>query len=172
MLFPAEHETAQAGANVPSHPLIDTTDQWVNTSLRRLLRQAAESDAKSIAIPSGDTVLSYGMGGEAEGMKYAYDKMYPKNLRNILEKIDPEAAKSIPVDALYGMSGYPLERSHGFTSFPMTDAVRQHVLENGQSLFSNTGKPSAVGAALAGDHGQDQNAALMEILKQYGVKLD
>ena len=39
----------------------------------------------------------------------------------------------------------------------------------GETLFSDTGKPSLMGNALAGDHGQDQNASLMDILKQYGV---
>ena len=51
----------------------------------------------------------------------------------------------------------------------LRDRLSEHDID---ALFSDTGKPSALGAALAGDHGQDQNAALMDILKQYGVKLD
>jgi len=65
----AELETAQAAT--PGNPLVNTTDQWTTTTLRRALRQAAEADAAYIAIPSGDTVLSYNPGDEG-GMRGFY----------------------------------------------------------------------------------------------------
>lgn len=65
----AELRTAEA--STPGNPLVNTTDQWTNTTLRRAIRQAAEANAEYIAIPSGDTVLSYNPGDTA-GMRGFY----------------------------------------------------------------------------------------------------
>ena len=139
----AELQTAQASAS--GHPLVNTTDQWTNTALRRMITQAVDSGADHIALPSGDTVSSFGMGGKKEGIDYAYNQMYPKNLRNILAKIDPEAAKATQADTLDG-------KGNGFTLFPMTDKVRQSVKTNGQPLFSNAA-PAALGGLLSQGNG-------------------
>jgi transcriptional regulator with XRE-family HTH domain len=53
------------------NPLVNTTDQWTTTTLRRAIRQAIEADAEYIAIPSGDTVLSYNP-GDTDGMRGFY----------------------------------------------------------------------------------------------------
>lgn len=47
-LIDAEIRTAEAAA--PSHPLVNTTDQWVTTAMRRLIQQAADSGADGISI--------------------------------------------------------------------------------------------------------------------------
>lgn len=67
-------EASQMNQGVQGHPLVNTTDQWVNTTLRRALRQAAEADASYIAIPTGDTVLSYNPGDE-NGMRQFYGSL-------------------------------------------------------------------------------------------------
>ena len=83
--------------------------------MRRAIRQAVEADADFIAIPSGDTVLSYGMGGKADGIHYAYDTMYPKNLRNILQRMD-KSVQGEKVDHIYSpVDGSVPERSKGHT---------------------------------------------------------
>ena len=134
-LLRAELSTAEA--STPGHPLVNTTDQWVNTALRRMIRQAAEAKADYIGIPSGDTVSAYGMGGGKSGIDYAYNQMYPKNLRNILQKIDP-AAEGAYVEKLHSpVTGKPPERSQGHTLFPLTEEMRRRVMEEGFSLFSN-----------------------------------
>ncbi len=50
-LVNAELRTAKATA--PGHPLVNTTDQWTTTGIRRLLQQAAEADAAGIALTPG-----------------------------------------------------------------------------------------------------------------------
>ncbi len=50
-LADAERRTAEAAA--PGHPLVNTTDQWTTTAIRRLLQQAAEADAAGIALTPG-----------------------------------------------------------------------------------------------------------------------
>lgn len=210
----AELRTAEAAT--PGHPLVNTTDQWVNTTLRRAIRQAAEADAEYIAVPSGDTVLSYNP-GDADGMRGFYgatkmvdrealqeaedivdltnadyrkaiedqsqvqrrnaeqttpnsakelraareavqvaedawtaarkdlerlrkmsdrliDGIVPKNLKNLLRKIDKQSPDAVSIDKLEtptsGMKG------EGFTLFKLTDKVKARVLSEGQPLFS------------------------------------
>lgn len=128
-------ELRLAESSSPGHPLVNTTDQWVNTGLRKMIMEAVESGADQIAIPSGDTVLSFGMGGKSDGIKYAYDQMYPKNLRNILKKIDPSIEPQ-KVDHLYGQKGQALGRSQGFVTFKITDKVRSSIQSEGMPLFA------------------------------------
>jgi hypothetical protein len=143
----AEYTTA-ANQTTPGNPLVNTTDQWVNTSLRRMIRQAVDEGADAISIPSGDTVIGYRMGGKESGVKYAYDQMYPKNLRNILRKIDksiaPEHVDSVSTPS--GKSGV----GSGFTVFPITDKIRQSVLTEGQPLFAKSNDPVLTATAAAG----------------------
>jgi len=138
----AELRTAEAAT--PGNPLVNTTDQWTTTTLRRAIRQAAEADADYIAVPHGDTVLSYNPGDE-NGMRQFYgsrgvEGIVPKNLRKILEKIDKDAAKPMPVDALEtpskGMAG------NGFTLFPLTETVKRSVIEDGQPMFAMRAEPA------------------------------
>lgn len=127
----AEIYTAEA---VPTgHPLVNTTDQWTTTTLRRAIRQAAEADAEYIAIPSGKTVLSYNP-GDVHGMETFYDKIVPKNLRNILSKMD----KASPAPERVAKLDTPSKGAagEGFTVFPLTEKVKAAVLEQGQPLFS------------------------------------
>lgn len=136
----AELETAEASA--PGNPLVNTTDQWVNTTLRRAITQAVESGADKIAIPSGDTVLSYNP-GDTEGMRGFYDKIVPKNLKNILRKLDPKSPDPERVGKL--VTPTEGEKGNGFTLFPITDAVRAKVKSEGQPLFriNNENEPAA-----------------------------
>lgn len=117
------------------HPLVNTTDQWVDLGLKRVIRQAVDADADQIAIPSGETVKALGMGGEESGIRYAYDQMYPKNLRNLLRKFD-KGAEGRRIDHLFGQRGEKLERSHGFTTFELTPEIKRAVRSEGMTLFS------------------------------------
>lgn len=129
----AELATAEAAA--PGHPLVNTTDSWVDLGLKRMIRQAVDADADQIAIPSGETVKAFGMGGEESGLKYAYDQMYPKNLRNLLRKFDKDV-EGKKVDHLFGQDGDKLERSRGFTTFELTPEIKRAVRSEGMTLFS------------------------------------
>ena len=144
----AELRTAEAAT--PGNPLVNTTDQWVNITLRRAIRQAAEADADYIAIPHGDTVLSYNP-GDAAGMRGFYgsrtsEGIVPKNARKLLERMDGsiKPAKVEALDTPTDTRGYrPNSREEfdkagtGFTLFPLTDAVKASVKTEGQPLFSN-----------------------------------
>ena len=150
-LLNAELRTAKASS--PGHPLVNTTDQWTNTTLRHALKQAVDSGAEYIAIPHGDTVLSYNP-GDVHGMRQFYgsrtsEGIVPKNLRKMLEKMDKDSAKPAKVEKLETPSGmlafadkgigpYPKwdYDQTGFTVFPITDKVREAV-KSGQALFSN-----------------------------------
>lgn len=148
-----EAEYAQSRQSAPGNPLVNTTDQWVNTTLRRAIRQAAEADADYIAIPRGDTVLSYNPEGPdgPNGMRVFYGRsdkegIVPKNLRNILERMDKDSARPMPVEALTTPTKGVTNRGDlrisdggsdfGFTLFPLTDKVKQSVMKEGQPLFA------------------------------------
>lgn len=158
----AELRTAEASA--PGHPLVNTTDQWTNTVLRRAIRQAVDAGAEYIAIPHGDTVLSYNPGDE-HGMRSFYgsrtsEGIVPKNLRKLLEKIDRGSAKPVKVEKLetsQGLEGWQGEGDYGnnapkngadkaqtgFTLFRLTDAAKRHVLDRGMPVFSGGGRVEA-----------------------------
>jgi hypothetical protein len=144
-----EAELATAQSSAPGHPLVNTTDQWLRPTLHNSLMQAIDANADHIAIPSGKTVLSYNPGNE-HGMGEFYDKIVPKNLHNILKKIDKNTPGPQRVDKLQtpgkGLAG------DGFTLFPLTDEVKASVRQNGLPLFS-----SAAAALLAGGALQDSN---------------
>lgn len=164
-LFPLQEALFRAEHPTPGHPLVDTTDQWTTTTLRRAIRQAVEAGAEYIAIPHGDTVLSYNP-GRIEGMRGFYgtrtsEGIVPKNLRKLLEKIDKDSGKPVraekmettAADVPQGWKGdlgpdssRPDERwfdpdQTGFTLFPLTDKVRQAVITEGQPLFALAGGP-------------------------------
>lgn len=128
----AELRTAEGA--VSGNPLVNTTDQWVNTTLRRAIRQAAEADAEYIAIPSGETVLSYNP-GDTHGMGEFYGKIVPKNLRNLLSKIDKASPGPQRIDTLDSPSG-KTGLGKGFTLFHLTDKVKQSVISEGQPMFA------------------------------------
>ncbi len=123
--------------NVPSNPLVNTTDQWISTSLRQAIRHAVELDVDRIAIASGETVDSFDMGAPVDGLKYAYNEMYPKKLRKMLSKIDKNSAVPERVKTLKSHDG-ARDLGKGFTVFPITDQVRRVVIEEGLPLFSVT----------------------------------
>ena len=132
----AELRTAEASA--PGHPLVNTTDQWTTTTLRRAIRQAAEADAEYIAIPSGATVLSYNP-GNTHGMQEFYGKIVPKNLKNILGKLDKDSPAPQRIETLdTPTSG---AKGKGFTIFPLTEKVKASVKEDGQALFAMRSDP-------------------------------
>jgi hypothetical protein len=95
----AEAATAESAAS--GNPLVNTTDQWTNTTLRRALRQAAEADADYIAIPSGDTVLSYNPGDEG-GMRGFYGKLRAtdERLADLRDRLVEQEAEVIATSGL------------------------------------------------------------------------
>lgn len=144
------------------HPLVNSTDQWTSTTLRRAIRQAAESGADYIAIPSGKTVLGYNPGNE-HGMSEFYDKIVPKNLKNILGKIDKGAPAPFRVDQLEtptkGAAG------NGFTMFHLTPEIKKAVMEGGQPLFGNGGSVSNLAGRI---RRQRKPSSVEDTLKSYG----
>ena len=167
-----EAEYSTANASSPGHPLVNTTDQWTNTTLRRAIQQAIEAKAQGIAIPTGDTVLTYNPGDTAgmhgfygrgprqqvnigadlealpgEPSRAAMEGIVPKNLRNMLSKLDRDHPGGTYIDALETPSGM---KGKGFTYFPLTDAVIAKAKE-GLPLFSAAG----LGAYLSSGGGDE-----------------
>lgn len=138
------------------HPLVRSTDQWAATTLRRALGIAVEGDANYIAIPHGDTVLSYNP-GKPEGMRMFYGTPSDKGIAGMaLEKIirsyDKNAPQAFVVDSLESSgemlsynenavaSGYFDPKKTGFWLFPITDEVRKNFREEGAPLFALSGR--------------------------------
>lgn len=170
MMVSAELRTAEAAPS--GNPLVNTTDQWTQTTLRRAIRQAVEAGAEYIAIPHGDTVLSYNP-GDQNGMRRFYgsrtsEGIVPKNLRKLLGAIDKAAAAPVLVEKLatpsgprgwkdiadgglhiIGELGQPFDKSQtGFTLFPLTESVKRSVMEEGQPMFSLGAGDNAAAAGL------------------------
>ena len=129
-----EAELNKARSTATGHPLVNTTDQWTTTTLRRALRQAAEAEADYVAIPSGDTVLSYNP-GDAHGMRTFYNEIVPKNARNVFTKELGYKPEMLRVDQLEtptnGLSG------QGFTLLSLPPEIRARIIKEGLPLFSN-----------------------------------
>jgi len=147
-LLRAELRTAEAATS--GHPLVNTTDQWVNTTLRRGLNQAVEGGADYMAIPSGNTVLGYNP-GDAHGMNTFYNQIVPKNLLGLMRKGD-KSISPIRADQLETPAGM---KGQGFSLLPITDDVRAYV-RSGQPLFMNPITGTAIPATLGQYYGQDR----------------
>jgi hypothetical protein len=158
-LLEAELRTAEAAT--PGHPLVNTTDQWVNTTLRRGIQQAADAGAEFMAIPSGKTVLSYNP-GDAHGMETFYNRIVPKNLGNILGRLD-NSIRPVPVSQLE-TPGKVLA-GDGFTVFPLTQKAIEEA-RKGLPLFAN-GKQSALPGTMIAEAGDNDD--LISILRKYGL---
>ena len=216
MRLAAEIKTADSAAL--GHPLVNTTDQWTTTALRRLIQQAVENKAEGIALTpgqvqnerfglekhiadaryypeqgnegrlmafdhSGRSVLDQsvpqgelpnwlgadvaerllatkpyasGMGQPVhriegldlrtggEGMRHAYDQMYPLMLESQLKRLDPQWPGRAQTQ-LYGheegnnwSSGAPPSamphKGGPFSYFPLTPRIREEVAK-GLPLF-------------------------------------
>jgi hypothetical protein len=77
----------------------------------------------------------------------------PKNLRKLLEKLDKESPRSQRVETLDTPSGKrgwqsgtsnPFDKSQtGFTLFPLTEKVKQAVMDGGLPTFASGGRVPA-----------------------------
>lgn len=160
-----EAELRGAMSAPPGHPMVNTTDQWTTLILKRAIRQAVEANARYIAIPTGDTVLSYNP-GDTNGMREFYGSIggaaqlardraagralspsYVADLEANTPQpgIVPKNLRKL-LSAMDKEAGKPVlvEQLHtphgmkgkGFTLFPLTDVVRTIVMESGQPMFS------------------------------------
>jgi len=128
---PIEAELNTARNSAVGNPLVNTTDQWTNTVLRRAIQQAIDSDAEKIAVPRGDTVLSYNPGDD-HGMNAFYNDIVPKNLAKILAGLDRQGVAQKYVSQLATPSGM---RGNNFTVFDLTPAMRD-AARKGMPLFA------------------------------------
>jgi hypothetical protein len=137
----SERDIARSAA--PPHPLVNTTDQWSTTQLRRLLQIADEKGVSGLAIPSGETVLGYNP-GDFHGMTTFYDKIIPKNMTKELKRLDPEHPGRketqilAPDETELGIKAGPEGREileHPFSYFELTPRVKEEI-KKGLPLFS------------------------------------
>jgi len=123
----------QAMRAPPYHPMVASTSQWVDLAVKRIIRDAVESGADSIAIPHGKTVRSY-TGGEEAGQKKFYESILPRRLEKALKEMDPDIQGEMAKD-LRSHEGKILKYMEQgrtqlpsvarFTEFPLTPAVRE-----------------------------------------------
>jgi GNAT superfamily N-acetyltransferase len=113
-MMDAELRTAKAAT--PGNPFVNTTDQWVNTTLRRAITQAVEADADYIAIPSGDTVLGYNP-GDFVGMREFYGGVaHPEKAQAFKQQVEQAKADGAATDPRQAKALKDLERqakAHG-----------------------------------------------------------
>lgn len=114
------------------HPLVNTTDQWLNTTLRRMVRNAIDQNADVIAVPTGDTVLGYNPGQE-HGMNAFYNTIVPKNLAAILAKLDKEGVRRSYLQSIHTPNRH--YAGEGFNVFDITPKMREEALK-GMPMFT------------------------------------
>lgn len=218
-------ELGNAKSAATGHPLINTTDQWVTTAMRRLIKQAVDAGADGISLTPGkaqnerfdlsrngiqamrwapethslqikkatdfgspgwshaadvkqedlpayvgaemarrllaadkrtdwgiewheiENLADVEIGGE--GMKAAYDNIYPRILSKLLQKLDPsikaEKTRLFPHDytprpgsdhSLYYQYAKNTPFENEFTFFPLTAKAKQAIQSEGQPLFA------------------------------------
>lgn len=156
-------ELRTATASPPANPMVNTTDQWVTTQLRNVLKHAADEDAHGIALPRGETVLTYNPGDE-HGMAGFYDNILQRAMAKEMKRLDPsikgpEEVRLLPhEDAKSGHfyrehqggdwrelhasdhEGSAFERP--FYGYPLTEKVKEEI-RKGLPLFSMPGIPVA-----------------------------
>ena len=122
---------AQTGA-----PFIESTDTWVNMTLKRQLMDAIESGADYITLPNPEMVKKYTY-GDLEGHRAFYGEIAPSNLLDIAKSYDPDAQ----------LVGKVIETSSALeavTALPLTKRLVQAIMDKGISTYA---VPLAVGAA-------------------------
>ena len=142
----AHAELRTAEASTPGHPLVNTTDQWTTTAMRKLLMDAVNAKAEGLAFTPGQLqVERYPGQKNPEGMRHAYDQMYPAMLESQLKRLDPQwpgrgetAIEYQPAGTVRrpGLEGEfsPAARSGAFSYFPLTPRIREEVAK-GLPLF-------------------------------------
>jgi hypothetical protein len=105
-------------------------------------------DGDSFYNISGDDLK---MGGE--GMKGYYDNIVPKSVMRLAQQHDPEAKASGPVDLGQGYSGFHL---------PMTDTLKNSIIDKGFSAFKRGGKVDKA-LAITRSFTKDGRAATMQL---------
>jgi hypothetical protein len=130
--------------NVQGHPMVSSTDQWVDVMMKTAVKNAADKGASYVAVPTGDTVLTYNS-GKRMGMKGFYEGIVPKNLHRVLKELDPDTPPPQFVDKIE--SGFGMinrqpnmyvdfkDAKYGFHVVPITDKAAKAIRERGQSLY-------------------------------------
>lgn len=98
-LLDAELRTAEAAT--PGNPFVNTTEQWMTTALRRMMRNAAEQQADGIAITPGQVHTDrFSLAKHVTGLKYSPDtkalEYRPAGNRGFrhLETVEPDKLAS------------------------------------------------------------------------------
>ena len=116
-------------------PFIESTDAWVNMTLKRQLMDAVESGADYITLPNPEMVKKYTY-GDIEGHRAFYGEIAPSNLLDIAKSYDPDAklvGKLIETEAAV----------ESVTALPLTRRLVEAMMEKGVSTYA---VPLAVGA--------------------------
>jgi hypothetical protein len=148
-LLDAELQTAKAA--VPSHPLVDTTDQAMETGLRWVVRQFIDADVDKIAISPAQALIDRAEGANnPQGMRSFYDEILPRALLKYLQSLDPSIKGPSQEGLFSSMDGRAFshrldhldrpgeERGKPiqFHVFPLTEKVKAVVTEEGQPLLA------------------------------------
>ena len=148
----------------------DNPDEWaaVNDHIQKLSNATALQNAGNVPIPAITSALDRAAAAAGQKLYIADDGAFGKSAYGSLETPAGNSYKVRVADHAR-QSGQHNSADFNVAPGSMTPEEFIRLLP---TIYSDTGKPSLMGSALAGDHGQDQNAALMDILKQYGVHLD
>ena len=135
-----DEERRIAYQSAPYNPLTGDTDTTVQILVTRALMIAKDRGLSRIAIPDGNTVLSYNPGDE-DGMEGFYDTIVPKVMRKVLNRLDKETPPPQTVEALrfYGENDAPGK----VRVYEITDAALAKIEEEGAAgfMFSKGRKP-------------------------------
>jgi len=120
--------------NKTGAPFIESTDSWVNMTLKRQLMDAIKSGADYITLPNPEMVKKYTQ-GDLEGHRSFYGEIAPSNLLDIARSYDPDAQ----------LVGKTIETSAALepvTALPLTRRLVEAIMKKGISTYA---VPLAVG---------------------------
>lgn len=116
-------------AKLPAAPYVQNTQHWTDLALKNVLREAALGNYDGVVFTPGKAQADrYGIGDDS-GMKGYYDNILPKSVTSLAKQHDPDIKPGEPVQ----MGDY-----QGF-HLPMTDKLKQGILNDGFPAFKNGG---------------------------------
>lgn len=158
---------------IPPHVIIENPERWLDPLLREMIKQARAEGVEHISIPRGETVMQYNPGLQ-EGTIQLYNETIPRRLREMLREHDRSYRDIRPTitdrlqtldDTYHGTirrgSGDtpPISTREGFeggwTTFPLTEAVRNADSTRGMRLM-------AAGPPPGGIEGDDEAALVTQ----------
>lgn len=135
-----ERNNTPAPDPLPDNAVVRDTNEVVRLALRQALVDAAKSDTQYVTLGTGDMAAEM-TGGKVSGQKEFYDRIVPRQLKELFKRLGREYEIEMPEIMELGIlteedlgMGYN-DRVRSVPGFVMTDELRRAILDNGMSMF-------------------------------------